>query len=295
MVNIKKQTVNKKTYYYLEHSYREHDKVLKKQKYLGKSIPENIEYLKKSFLSEIYNEMWLNKIDSIQKNFSKEQKVMLKSAKEKEIATFMIKFTYNTQRIEGSTLTFKETANLLERGITPKEKSIFDVKEAETHKELFYDILNYKKDLNFQTVLYWHKKLLEKTHSDIAGKIRNHQIAISGSKFMPPFQAELNILLKEFFDWYQKNKDKLHPVVLAGLVHLKFVTIHPFSDGNGRISRIMMNFVLNKYKYPLLNIAYNKRASYYNALERSQIKKQDGIFVQWFLKRYIKEHENYSK
>ncbi len=72
-----------------------------------------------------------------------------------------------------------------------------------------------------------------------------------------------------------------------------FVTIHPFTDGNGRISRLMMNFVLHKSGFPLLNVHYENRASYYNALERAQIKKQENIFVQWFFRRYIKAHERY--
>lgn len=295
MVNIKELVRGNQTYYYLEHSYRKKGKVEKKQKYLGKEIPKDIEKLKKQFLLEIYNELWLNKINNIKEGYSKEKKIMPPSAKEKELESFMIKFTYNTQRIEGSTLSLRDTANLLEKGITPYEKPIRDVKEAEAHKKLFYSMLEYKKDLSLQICLFWNKLLLEGTKQDIAGKLRNHQVVISQSKFIPPMPAELGFLLKDFFDWYNKNKNKLHPVILAGLVHLKFVTIHPFSDGNGRISRIMMNFVLNKHGLPMLDIDYNHRNSYYHALERSQVKKQDNIFVQWFLKKYIKENQRYLK
>ena len=78
-------------------------------------------------------------------------------------------------------------------------------------------------------------------------------------------------------------------------MHLKFVTIHPFSDGNGRISRLMMNFILNKNKYPMLNISYKNRDSYYTALERSQVNKNDNIFLNWFIKRYLKDNKNYLK
>ena len=295
MVTIKKLTKRKQDYYYLEHSFRKDNKIQKKQRYLGKQVPKDIEEIKKQFISEIYKEKWLQKIDKIKKKFSKEQKIMPKSAREKELESFMIKFTYNTQRIEGSTLTLKETANLLEKGITPNEKPIRDVKEAEAHKKVFYNMLDYEKDLSLQICLLWNKMLLEETKQDIAGKIRNHQVAISMSKFIPPMPAELDILLKEFFDWYNKNKAKLHPVELASLVHLKFVTIHPFADGNGRISRIMMNFVLSKHNFPLLNIDYGRRNSYYNALERSQIKKQNHTFIQWFFKRYLKEYQRYLK
>ena len=99
----------------------------------------------------------------------------------------------------------------------------------------------------------------------------------------------------EFFRRYRKNKDNMHPVELAALVHLKLVTIHPFADGNGRISRLMMNFVLNKHGFPMLNIAYEKRAGYYSSLERSQIRKDENIFLLWFFKRYLKEHSKYLK
>lgn len=292
MVEIKKRKIRKQIYFYLEHSFRNGKKVMKKQKYLGKEIPKNIEELKREFMLELYNEKWINDIESIKKNFSKEFKLMTKSAKEKEQETFAIKFTYNSQKIEGSTLTLKETANLLERGISPA-KPMGDIREAELHKKVFENMINYDKDLNLGIITYWNKLLLDETKPDIAGRIRNYQVALARSKFMPTFPAELDILLHEFFKWYNKNKDKLHPVELAALVHLKFVTIHPFGDGNGRVSRIMMNFVLKKNKYPLLDIPYEKRNSYYNALERAQVKKEESIFLQWFFRRYVQEYKRY--
>lgn len=100
-------------------------------------------------------------------------------------------------------------------------------------------------------------------------------------------------MLQEFFRWYSKNKNKIHPVELAALVHLKFVTIHPFADGNGRISRLIMNFILHKKGYPMLDIKYERRNRYYTALERSQIKKTENTFVQWFMRRYLIAHDQY--
>jgi Fic family protein len=103
---------------------------------------------------------------------------------------------------------------------------------------------------------------------------------------------ELDLLLRDFFDWYHQNKKKLHPVHLAGLIHLKFVTIHPFADGNGRISRLLMNYVLHTNGYPMLIIPYSQRTSYYTALERSQLKKDENVFILWFFKRYLKEYKH---
>lgn len=293
MVEIKEMAKGNKKYFYLVHSYREGKSVKKKQVYLGENIPENIEEKKKEFMQEFYKDKFLGDIDKIQKKFNKEYKSMPASAKKKSKDIFAIKFTYNTQRIEGSTLSLKDTAKLLEEGITPSSKPLEDVKEAEAHKKVFEEMIKYQKDLNLQIILNWHKKLLEKTKPDLAGKIRAHQVAIARSKFTPPLAIELNFLLKEFFDWYKKEKRKLHPVELAALVHLKFVTIHPFGDGNGRISRLIMNFILKKNNFPLLDIQYTKRDSYYNALERSQIKKEDNIFIQWFFRRYLAEYKKY--
>lgn len=292
MASIRKEIREKQEYYYLEHTVRNGKNVEKKVKYLGKNIPKNIEDIKKQFLSEIYEERWVSIFKKIKKNFLKEKRKTPKTAREKEVKDFSIRFTYDTQKIEGSTLTLRETANLLEKGLTPKEKSIKDVKEAEAHEKVFYKMLSYKKDLSLSLILYWHKKLFENTKKDISGKIRKHQVKISGSKFMPPSPVEIYPLLQDFFDWYKKNKT-LNAVKLAALVHLKFVTIHPFSDGNGRISRLIMNFILNKNNYPMLNITYVNRNSYYNALERSQINKKEDIFVQWFSRRYLKEFKKF--
>ncbi len=293
MVKIRKKKIRNRTYYYLEHSIKEGKKVRKKEKYLGEKLPRNLEEVKRDFIFEIYEEKWFPIFDKIKRNYSEELKKTPKIAKQKEIETFAIRFTYDTQRIEGSTLTLRETADLLEREITPKAKSLIDVKEAEAHKKVFYEMLRYEKDLTYQIVLYWHKILFDLTKPEIAGKIRQHQVAISGSKFIPPFPAEIYPLIREFFKWYNKNKNKMHPVAIAGLVHLKFVTVHPFADGNGRIARIMQNFVLNRKGYPMLNITYENRTSYYNALERSQIKEDENIFLRWFFRRYNKEYKRY--
>ncbi len=295
MISVKKKVVGNQTYYYLEHSYRENDKILKKEKYLGGMLPKNLEKLKKDFIFEIYKKKWFEKFDKIKEKFLEELKKTPESAKEKQTEAFSIRFTYDTQRTEGSKLTLRETSNLLEKGITPKTKPLRDVKEAEAHQKIFYEMLSYEKDLSLQTILYFHKKLFESTSPDIAGKKRQHQVIISGSKFVPPFPAEINPLIEEFFSWYNKNKDKLHPVELAALTHLRFVTIHPFADGNGRISRLLINFVLHKNGFPMLNIPYEKRAGYYGALERAQTKKEESIFLNWLFKRYLKENGRYLK
>ena len=291
-MKIVKRKVKGNLYFYLEHSIREKNRIIKKQEYLGKEIPINIDKIKSGFLLDIFKENYFDKFDNIKKNFNKEIKLMPKSAVEKYYEQFIIKFTYNSNRIEGSALTLKETANLLELGITPKNKSLDDVKEAESHKKVFNEMLKYEKELNLDAILHWHKLLFQNTKEDITGKIRKHGVKIARSKTEFPIPSELEFLLRDLFKWYKKNRS-LHPVFLASLVHLKFVSIHPFSDGNGRISRIMMNFVLHKANYPLLNISYNNRDGYYSALEKSQTKKIESIFTLNIFRKYLKEYKRY--
>ncbi len=295
MVSVQRKTVRGKAYYYLRHTLRAGPRVLTKEKYLGTKMPAEIESAKKLFLSEIYAQQWYPKLDKIKQNYAKEQLKTPPSMLEKQAKTFSVKFTYDTNRIEGSKLTYKETADLLEKGLSPRSKPLADIKEAEAHEKLFYCAMAFKKDLSQSTLLHWHKQLLETTKPDIAGLVREHQVAISGSRFLPPSPAEVPLLLSEFFRWYEKNKAKTHPVELAAQVHLKLVTIHPFGDGNGRISRLLMNFVLHKHGFPMLNIPYQNRSSYYGALERAQVKKIDAVFVQWFFKKYLKENGQNSK
>ena len=293
MASIKKKNINGNTYYYLEQSFRKNDTIKKKEKYLGPTLPKNIEKIKEEFQKEFYQETWFNRFDIIKEQVINEKRNIPPSLEKKQTEQFATTFTYHTNRIEGSTITLRETADLLERGLSPSQRPVEDIKETEAHKKVFTDMLAYKKEITVPTILHWHKQLFQDTKPDTAGKIRQHPVGISGSKFLPPYPIELVFLLRDFFDWYHENKKTLHPVQLAGLAHLKFVTIHPFGDGNGRLSRLLMNYVLNKNGYPMLIIPYSQRKSYYTALERSQLKKDETIFILWFFKRYLKEYKQY--
>lgn len=293
MVTVKKRRVGNKEYFYLKHSVRTAHGIETREKYLGPRLPANIEEAKRDFLAEIYQERWYPLLEAIRSNYAKELRTIPRTAREKNARFFAIKFTYDTNRIEGSSLTYRETADLLERGLSPRSRPVADVKEAEAHDRVLREVLEYKRDLSLQIILYWHKQLFAETKPAIAGKIRTHQVWISGSRFTPPTPVEVWMLIREFFRWYDRVKPSLHPVELAAAVHLRFVTVHPFTDGNGRVSRLLMNFVLKKHGYPLLDIPYGDRRGYYNALERSQVKNTDRVFIEWFVRKYLKEHARY--
>lgn len=291
MVNVVKRRKGTRDYYYLYHDSKK-DKRKQHEMYLGKVIPGDIEDRKKNFALDMERKEWLLKLEKIHKNFKKEQKIIPQSTKEKNLQSFSVKFTYNTQRIEGSTLTLKDTALLLDDGMSPSNKPNNDIKETEIHHKVFFDVIKQTDDLSLIVVKKWHKKLFVQTKPDIAGLFRDYNVGIVGSKFTLPPHTAVNLLVDGFFKWYNTSKKKLNPVELAALVHLKFVTIHPFGDGNGRIVRLMMNHVLNKFDYPLFDIDYADRYSYYNALEKSQAK-DELAFLKWFMKRYFKTCKNY--
>ena len=290
MVSIIKRKKGNNNYYYLKHTTRKRQK----EKYLGTTIPKNIEDIKREFLLDFYREEWIPQLEEIFKYNKKSQKQIPKSISKKLLESFSVNFTYHSQKIEGSTLTLRETANILIDGITPSQKPQSDMIEAKQHQKIFFEMLKHKK-IALDTILYWHEKLFEQTDTNIAGQIRRYPIEVRGSKFEFPFWDEVPDLLKEFFRWYDKNRDKIHPVELAALVHFKFVSIHPFGDGNGRISRLLMNCVLDEEKYPMVIIEYKDRFAYYYVLEKSQLENNPFYFVRWFVNLYIKKNQKLIK
>ncbi|MDE1811117.1 MAG: Fic family protein [Candidatus Micrarchaeota archaeon] len=290
---IKKLRRNGNVYYYLEHSVRDGDNVYKKRKYLGKRIPEEIARIKTEFVESVYEEQWYAKFEEIKVCYGKAIRKTPQTVRAKNTEAFMVRFTYDTQRIEGSKLSLQDTSNLLTRKVAPKNGSLDDIKEAEAHKKVFYSMLSEKKELSLGLVLSWHSRLFDETKPDVAGKIRDYPVIISGSEFIPPKANRIPELLEEFFDWYSEARKESNPIKLAALVHLKFVTIHPFGDGNGRISRLMMNFVLNRHGYPMLDIKYTSRKDYYVALREAQLGKDENEFLVWLFRRYIQENEMY--
>jgi len=294
MPSIVKRVVKGVQYYYIVHTVRKKDRFTQKSLYLGRMIPKDIERIRRRFTLEIDQERWFVAFERIKENCDEELRNSPKSATLKELKSFSVRFTYDTQRIEGSTLSLRETSRLLEEGISPSNRPISDIKEAESHQKLLFEILAQNNDLTLLEVLDWHWRQFKDTKPDIAGQIRKHGVKISGSRFVPASPVELQALLTGFFRWYDRSKGKTNPVEMAALAHLKFVTIHPFSDGNGRISRLMMNFILHRHGYPMLNIDYKRRSSYYRALERAQLAKDERIFLVWFFRWYERQFRSYE-
>ena len=288
MATVKRRKIGKQAYYYVEHSFKIGRKVKVLSKYIGKKVPCNIEDLKDDLEYEAMRLTVFSKLKGIKSKYQKEQSKLPKAEKEKVIEDFLVHFIYDSSKIEGSSLSLNDTKGLFLHNITPKNKPLKDVKEAEGYREAFYSMLDFKGQLTLEIVNKWHEMMFKNTKDYIAGKIRVHKIIVTGSRVVFPHPEDVQKLLKGFFNWHKKEEKKLNPAELVALVHLKFVSIHPFSDGNGRISRLLANYVLKKHGYPLFNIKFSDRIAYYKSLETSQLNDKPKYFVRYFLKRYMK-------
>ncbi len=280
-MNILKQ----KGYYYLDHSFRSGGKVIHKRKYLGKELPENLEEIKEAFLRECMQESVFKKLNDIRKNFKSEWKKYPDSIKKEILIDLSISFTYNTNAIEGSTITLHETEEIIRKRIAPN-KPLRDIQETINHSKVFFRVINEKSEFSNEMLLNWHKEMFSDTKPDIAGKFRDYLVRVGN--YRTPDWQDIGKLMKEFFIWYNKNKQIMHPVELAARAHYRFEKIHPFGDGNGRIGRLIIAYILRKANYPLLIIEYKKRKSYYHALTKTEID-----FMNWFFRSYVSAHKRY--
>ena len=281
------EIIKKRSYYYLKHSYRKGKRVVTKEKYLGSNIPKDIEKIKDDFLRETKKELY-EKLMRIKNSFKKEWRKYPASVRKELLIDFSVNFTYNTNAIEGSTVTKEETEDIIKRKISPN-KPIRDVQETIRHSRAFLEMLNEKKDLTLSLLLKWHKEIFQESKQDIAGSLRDYNVRV-GDYRCPDWQ-DVKSLMKDFFRWYKENKKKEHPVELAAMAHYKFVKIHPFGDGNGRIARLIANFVLNKHRFPLIVVEYKNRKSYYRALKKAN--KEEYEFTKYFVRRYLSTYKNY--
>ncbi len=279
------KVIERKGFYYLGHSFRKAGKVTYRETYLGKQVPQNIDEISEFFLRRILQEDAFIKLEKIRKNFKEQWNKYPESIKKKILLDFSIDFTYNTNAIEGSTITKEETDEIVKAKISPN-KPLPDILETISHSKVFFMALHEKKPLSARMVLDWHHELFKETKPDIAGKIREYLVRVGD--YRAPDWQDLKKLMKDYFVWYEKNKRRMHPIELAARAHYKFEKIHPFGDGNGRVGRLIIAYMLKEGGYPSLILEYKKRKSYYHALKRTE-----NDFVNYLIKRYLSRHKEF--
>ncbi len=181
----------------------------------------------------------------------------------------IVEWTYHSNAIEGNTLTLTETKVVLE-GITIGGKSMVEHLEAINHREaiLFVeDLISNQEPLSEWNIRNIHALILKEIDNLNAGRYRSENVVISGAQHIPPKHYEIGDLMQKLIGEYQHAWQAFHPVVRAALIHGEFVKIHPFIDGNGRTSRLLLNFELMKNGYPPIIIKNEVRARYYDVLD----------------------------
>ena len=195
--------------------------------------------------------------------------------------------TFTSNALEGNSLTESETKVIIEDGLTIEGKPLRDVYEAVGHAKAYdymYE-LSHNEPLTEEVICNLHKLFYQQMDSERAGQYRKVPVFISGSRYSVSPVAEIDKRMKQLVQWYNNNENKLHPVVLAAELHKRFVFIHPFIDGNGRMARLLMNLSLMRNDYNIAIIPAVTRAEYISALEQAH---NDGnVFVSFIADRVI--------
>jgi Fic family protein len=193
----------------------------------------------------------------------------------------VLRWTYNSNAIEGNTLTLKETKVALE-GITIGGKTIREHFEAINHREAIFFVEELVKTgelLNERNIKLLHHLVLKNIDDKNAGNYRKINVIIAGAEHNPPEFLKVPELMMDFVCWYERDAINLHPIERAARVHGEFIKIHPFVDGNGRTSRLLMNLELMKAGFPAAVLPVSRRLEYYNALDTAHCTGEYESFV----------------
>jgi len=294
---IEKRNSNKSVKYYLVYSYRDNKDVKKIRRYLGTNLSQEelgkkekeakkiILNLIKEINTNVFSFTLTKKQIATLNNYNK--KILIAHLTKEEWENFTHNFVYNTNAIEGSIVALNEVSKIINEN---KAKNSDEIETIGVAKAVEY-IRQTKEELSLDLLLKLHKICFNNSKS-FAGEFRKVNVIVTNSKGeiihsgVP--KEELNNYLQDFIDWYNKNKTTFKPLVLAAILHNQFEHIHPFQDGNGRVGRLLLNFILLKNNYPPINILLEDRTEYYKTLQ--EYSKNDNLkpTLEFLIKQYKK-------
>lgn len=215
----------------------------------------------------------LQKIDSNQKKINEYRPLSREEVRELD-QYFKIGTTYSSNALEGNSLTLTETKILLEDGITIGGKPLKDTYEATGHAAAYEFMLEIARagelKITEEIIRELHRRFYWCIDSEKAGCYRDHQVFISGTEYLPPLPGKVSELMASFVAELNQSQNSLHPVLLAAYAHKGLVDIHPFTDGNGRTARLLMNLILINKGLCVVSIPTVMRQEYISALVVSQ-------------------------
>lgn len=286
-MNVSIKKIRGKEYLYLEDYVKVSGKSKKISIYLGKYpldrekseqlFMEKLQKLelkkREIFLSQTSGKFQLlhlipSEIENLEKmrfNLRRYRDVYPQEAKKYQ-DTIYTRYAQGSTAIEGNTLNLREAHLLMNEGITPEGKSLREVYELINFIKLRDYLENFDGRLGERLIKKIHSILVENI-LDAPGEYRRTMVLIQGVEYEPPPAFEVPELMKELFIWYNLNKKTLYPLELAGILHAKFENIHPFPDGNGRLGRALINFILESQEYPTVYLGLEHRKVYIDAME----------------------------
>jgi Fic family protein len=304
-MHIEIRVQGKRKKYYLAHSFRRDGKVKKIRFYLGLNLSKEelktkreraeknlMERIEKSKLirDPFYTALSPSEIEEL-KALEARGEIKILHLNEKDWLKFTKLFTYDTNAIEGSTVTVSEVGDILEKSKWPEKRTKWEISETYGVAEAIKHIRKTKEHISLNIIKELHKIVFGNSKS-FAGSFREMvtEVAVVDAlgnivhKGAPSDQIAK--LLNELIRWYDKNKNKYPALILAAVVHNHFETIHPFRDGNGRVGRLLLNNILLKHNLPPVNIELKNRREYYSALQEYQKNKNIRPMVELILKEY---------
>lgn len=283
MPKIYKKFIQNKPYFYLSEQVRIKGKYKKIQVYLGKNIPNDLTgyYVKLALKEKQLIKKYQGDLFIFEKNFNKEQTEKIENLRldlkykmlnlpvfrQEQIWTrYAVQFIFESNAIEGSKLSQAEVSSIIKRKYIKKTIERREIKEVKNSITAFNLIRNNEFKLNQHQIINLHKLLVE--NLGIKTGYKKVNIVVNNKLTTPAGQvrAEMNKLLRW---WESSKKSKRYPLALAADFHQRLEYIHPFEDGNGRVGRLLFNFILLKYGYPPILFLYQNRKAYFNALNQA--------------------------
>ncbi len=306
-VEIRKS--GKRKLYYLAHSLREGGRVRKVRRYLGadltsseinelrakaeKSIAEQITVIGK--ISDPLHTVLSDAERGLLETIIAGGDIKIRHLSEEDWLKFTELFTYDTNAIEGSTVTAREVGDIIENNRWPADKSKWEISETYGVAQAVDCIRKTKEHISLELIKKLHE-IVFKNSKEFASSFRGKGIEVVVADGIGDVihrgapQKQIVGLLKELVKWYEENKNNYPPIVLAAVVHNQFENIHPFQDGNGRVGRILLNNILLKHGMPPVNIELKNRRQYYSALQAYE--KQGDIRPT--IELILKEYKNFA-
>ncbi len=280
--------------FYLVHTYRHNDKIKRVSRYLGSNLNEQklLELRKKSeqhLLDEIKEQNILNfelTTEEIEEFKKYKPKIEINHLHTQNWKRFTENFTYNTNAIEGSNVTLSEVRELLEQKEIPKNH---DETETLNVAKAVEFIKTNKENISVAFLKKLHGICFKGT-KNFAGETRTVEVVIRDGYGNivhqgAPFK-DVESLLNHLCTWYSTYEKKYPPLLLAAVMHNEFEKIHPFQDGNGRVGRLLLNYVLLRHGYPPMNIKYKDRARYYQCLQLYDQKNDLKSMLRFLMSQY---------